>query len=413
MAKEDSPKLRVVGFNEDTKAVFRTCNPEGHDYIEVPWSRMDSVKWIAQRLEDKIRVSLHHWYLATADGVIFRTFGELVMSTEAFRVKDQVVLTLLMPTDLNEFSDSHLKQHEWRRTAAVPGNATNDLERCVAEFHLIDPKPSEAWGACLAQRKAADKHLEDGLAEHAGEDRPEIYKKIEAAVDDVLACTDLDDAEDAVHDCIVPLSPELIDDGWGNVSGADVLSRIYSPTNPAAVDVYLEYHYRTRYSSVEFHYNVYYRVHASIANAQLSLTTPRGPRKMNGFRPFMQMGLADVPAGKRWRAIEERTVRETLRLVLASVGISFSAASDPEDEDDEDAFEMGQLRWEGLEGSERWLGRNIRRVAGCDPMARDGEESAEEEDFEEEDDSDEEDDDEDFSDEEQFGGGAGPECRHQ
>jgi hypothetical protein len=39
----DYPKLRVIGFNEDTKAVFRTCNADGHDYIEVPWSGMDSV----------------------------------------------------------------------------------------------------------------------------------------------------------------------------------------------------------------------------------------------------------------------------------------------------------------------------------------------------------------------------------
>ncbi len=44
-----------------------------------------------------------------------------------------------------------------------------------------------------------------------------IYEKIEDAVDDVLSCTDLD-AEPSVHDCIVPLSVELGDDGWGNVN---------------------------------------------------------------------------------------------------------------------------------------------------------------------------------------------------
>jgi hypothetical protein len=224
------------------------------------------------------------------------------------------------------------------------------------------------------------------------------------------------------------------------VASAEVLSRIYSPTNPAAVDVYLEYHYRTRYSSVEFFCNIYYRVQSSITDSKLKFSTPQGSRKMNGFHPLLQMGLADMPPGRRWRAIEERTfgisasqarvlhrvlfgesssseptalaekvsMREMLRLMLASVGISFYAASDPDDEGDADAFSMGELRWEGIEGSERWMGRNIRSVAGCAPMSRDGEESDKEED-------DEDEDEDDFSDEDEdgFGRESGPNCRHQ
>jgi hypothetical protein len=177
--------------------------------------------------------------------------------------------------------------------------------------------------------------------------------------------------------------------------------------------VYLEYHYRTRYSSVEFFCNVYYRLQSSIMDSKLKLSTPQGPRKMNGFHPLLQMGLADMPPGRRWRAIEERTfdisasqvrvlhcmlfgessssestalaekisMREMLRLMLASVGISFYASSDPDDEGDADAFTMGKLRWEGIERSQRWIGRNIR----------------------------------DFSDEDEdgFGRELGPNCRHQ
>ncbi|KAJ7760850.1 hypothetical protein DFH07DRAFT_815999 [Mycena maculata] len=392
MADKEDQKLRVVGFNGDTKAVFRTCNPEGHEYIEVPWSSMDSVKWIAQRVEDQIRVALHHWFLATADGVIFKTFGELVASYAAFRVKEQVVLTLLMPTDLAEFSAFHLKQHTWKQTSAGAATSSSDLAKCVAEFHLINPDATSAWSAYLAQRKAADTRVERNLAGYEGEDRPLIYEKIEEAVDDVLACTNLEeldvgDAVASVHDCVVPLSANLADDGWGNVSSAEILSRIYSPSSPAAVDVYLEYHYRTRYESVEFYCNVYYRIHASITDTKLDLSTPRGPRKMNGFRSFFEMGLADVPPGRRWRAIDKRTFgvsdaqvrtlhrtlfgrleekidpQATLRLLLASVGISFFVASGSGDVDDGDCFEMGELRWEGIEGNERWLGRNIRRVA--------------------------------------------------
>ncbi|KAF7351866.1 hypothetical protein MVEN_01148100 [Mycena venus] len=445
LADSDRPKLRVIGFNDDTKTVFRTCNPDGHDYIEVPWSTMDSVKWIAQRVEDEIRVALHHWYLATADGVIFKTFGELVCTTAAFRVKGQVVLTLLMPADLPAFAAAHLKQHKWKQTTPSPCTSSNALEKCVAEFHLIDVKPSTAWDAYLVQRRAADKSVEDDLKEFEGEDRPAVYEKIEEAIDDVVSNIDLGDAAPSVHDCIVPLSVDLADDGWGNVSSAEVLSRIYSLTNPAAIDVFLEYHYRTRYSSVEFYCNIYYRAHPSITDPELVLSTPQGPRKMNGFRSLLEMGLADMPPGRRWRAIEERTfdlsqaqartlhrilfgeaadsdaesaglggqidVREMIELLLASVGISFYVAFDPDDEEDVDAFTMGELRWEGIEGSERWLGQHIRSVAGCAPMPRDDEESDKEENDDDEDDEDDED--EDGWSDESVGRGAGPDCRHQ
>ncbi|KAJ7102713.1 hypothetical protein C8R44DRAFT_746698 [Mycena epipterygia] len=332
LADNDCPKLRVVGFNDDTKAVFSTCNPDGHDYIEVPWSTMDSVKWIAQRVEDEIRVALHHWYLATADGVIFKTFGELVCTTAAFRVKGQV----------------------------------------------------------------ADKSVKDDLKEFEGEDRPAVYEKIEKAIDNV-------------------------------VSSTEILSQIYSPTNPTAIKISLEYHYRTRYSSVEFYCNIYYRAHPSITDSKLVLSTPQGPHKMNGFRLLLEMGLADMPPGRRWRAIEERTfdlsqaqartlyrilfgkaadsdaepaslgekidVREMIELLLASVGISFYVVLDPDDEED------------GIEGSERWMGRHIRSIAGCALMPRDDEESDK---AEETDDEDNEDEDEDgWSDEdESFGRGA-------
>ncbi|KAJ7484186.1 hypothetical protein FB451DRAFT_1392759 [Mycena latifolia] len=130
--------------------------------------------------------------------------------------------------------------------------------------------------------------------------------------------TDLDDAESAVHDCVVPLSAELGDDGWGNVSDAEVISRIYSPTNPAAIDVFLEYHYRTRYSSVEFHCNIFYRMHVSIIDPKLNIATPSGPGapSTNAFN-----SETSALAGKI-------SVREMLRLFLASVGIASYAADD-------------------------------------------------------------------------------------
>lgn len=40
---EGRRKLRVIGYNEDTKSVLRASNTKGDDYIEVPWSEMDSL----------------------------------------------------------------------------------------------------------------------------------------------------------------------------------------------------------------------------------------------------------------------------------------------------------------------------------------------------------------------------------
>ncbi|KAJ6481330.1 hypothetical protein C8R47DRAFT_1135412 [Mycena vitilis] len=411
MADKKGKKLRVIGFNEDTKAVFRTCNSKGHDYIEIPWDSMDSVTWIAQRLEDKIRVAMHHWFLATADGVIIPPLREPAPSPAAFRVEGQIVLTLLMPTDLPTYTTYHLKQHKWKRTTPLScAFFASKMDRCIAEYRLVDAQPSPAWDAYLVQRRAADKAVADNLKAAEGEDRPVGYEMIEHAVDELLDIIDLDGAEPCIHDCVVPLFLDIADDGWGNVASAAILSRIYSPTNPGAVDVYLEYHYRTRYESVEFMCNVFYRAHPLIEDRKLDLNMPRMPARMNGFRSLFRMGLKDVRPGRRWRAIDKRMfdlttpqarmlhrvlfgeasssspegaehkstsladkmgVPEMVQLLLASVGIAFYPASDPLAKDDGDAFMEGALRWEGIDGSERWLGSHVRSVARCVAMGRD------------------------------------------
>ncbi|KAJ6529328.1 hypothetical protein B0H19DRAFT_1274363 [Mycena capillaripes] len=230
------------------------------------------------------------------------------------------------------------------------------MDTNTSRFHGLE------WIVCglfnaSAQRSAADKRVPDQLNEHEGEDRPAVYEKIEKAVIRVPTRLELGDAKPSVHDCVVPLSLDLAGDGWGNVASAEILFCIYSPTNPAAVDLYLEHQYRTRYSS---------------------------------------MGLVDMPPRRRWRAIDKRTfdlpqsqarstacylasgsqpaglrkkvgVREMIELLLASVSC------------------------DGFEGIARWMGRNIRSVGGCAPMDSDDEDSDKEDDEDEEDDYSDED----------------------
>lgn len=40
---EGGSTVRVVGYNDDTKAVLKACNEKGNDFIDVPYSMVDSV----------------------------------------------------------------------------------------------------------------------------------------------------------------------------------------------------------------------------------------------------------------------------------------------------------------------------------------------------------------------------------
>ncbi|PBK77886.1 hypothetical protein ARMSODRAFT_946724 [Armillaria solidipes] len=430
LVDQKSPKLKIIGFNEDTKEVLKLSNPQGEDYVEVPWSSMDSVLWIAQRLEDIIHVSLHHFFLATDDGVVFKSFGELVCTVNAFKSRDQIVLTLLAHADLPSYISSNLKTHSWWHLEPDATSSTDPLEKCNAEFHLIHPEKSKDWSAYLEQRKKAVDTFESELSDFAGEDLSAFHEHIDEGVCAALGATDLEEDEQSVlHDAVVPLIVDGSDDGWGNVSRFDVLSRIYSPTRPKSVDVYLEYHYRTRYSSVEFFCNVWYRANTKMT-PDLKTNIPRGPRTMNGFKSLVSLGLANIPPGRRWRGIDEREwnlsaeqldglhgllygtgsdgIAEKIsrvalvRLLLGSVGFVLDVAEHNGDKDEQ--IQVADLRWEGTDNSARWLGSNIRRI--CDISA------LEQDDHDTDNEVDEDEDDEGYSDEEDdFGRRDG--CSHQ
>lgn len=143
--------------------------------------------------------------------------------------------------------------------------------------------------------------------------------------------------------------------------------------------MFLTYHHRTRYSSVEFHCEVYYRVHDVLTGSELDVREPEGPRKMYGFRPLLNIGLGANKRTFNISASQARTlhrvlfgnnlglankvgVREMMRLLLASVGIALAMGTNPKN----DKIETQEIGWEGLEDLDaRWLGQNIRRVAGC------------------------------------------------
>ncbi|KAJ7670732.1 hypothetical protein DFH06DRAFT_1125025 [Mycena polygramma] len=251
----------------------------------------------------------------------------------------------------------------------------SDLAKCVATYVLVKPQPSEvAWGAYLAQRDATATREED-----APHDSP-VYFAAAFSVAIVLDGIVLqEEEEDAIRTGTYIVSQNVVEDGDTSIRSADVLSRIYSPTNPAAVDVYIEYHHRTRYSSVEFICNIYYRAHNPLSGVELDTREPEGTRKMHGFRPLLLMAgkkrtfnisaaqvrtlhrvLFGKASAKNPTLANKIGARDMLRLLLASVGISLSLPTNARG----DRVERGQeMEWAGLEDDGRWLGKNIRRLA--------------------------------------------------
>lgn len=173
-------------------------------------------------------------FLATDDGVVFKSFGELVCTVNAFKSRDQIggwasssylvllklalVLTLLAHADLPSYISSNLKTHSWWHLEPDATSSTNPLEKCKAEFHLIHPEKSKDWSAYLEQRKKAVDAFESELSEFAEEDLSAFHEHIDEGVCAALGATDLEEDEQSVlHDAVIPLIVDGSDDGWGNV----------------------------------------------------------------------------------------------------------------------------------------------------------------------------------------------------
>ncbi|KAF8062499.1 hypothetical protein FPV67DRAFT_1508787 [Lyophyllum atratum] len=424
---DTTARLRVIGFNQDTKSVLRASNPTGDDYIEVDWSATDIVLWIGQRVEDKIRVVNYRWALAsTSDTHVFNNPNELVSFSATFKTEDQVVLTLLTPWDLQEYNTSHL-EYPWTKLTPEQTKSSNPRDVAAAEFHLINPESSPHWGTYLKQRKADSARLKETLSTYSDCEFGSLqYETVKDFFRDVLSNTDLGKMEDVMHDCIIPLSLEVYHDESYTDVDAEVLTRIYSPTCPSAVDIYLEYYHQYDLSeqdpSVEFCCDVYYREHREVSK-DLDQSIHEEALKPNGFIPMLQMSLADIASGTRGRVITQGNfsvssaevaslhgllfgqpsigVREVnsatepraesdsepilplnarisainmMELLLASVGVRFVTARD---NGKEDKFELGEdeMEWTGLKGHERWLGRNLRRVCNLNALEGDDKDS--------------------------------------
>lgn len=129
-----------------------------------------------------------------------------------------IVLILLSHIDVPDFMANNIKKHDWFNLKPEKTKSKDALEKCKAEFHLINPVPSKDWATYLTQRKKAVAAFAAELDEYAGEDLPDLHEFVQTGIWEALGNTELKDIEsDVIYDSVVPLRLTGTNDGWGHV----------------------------------------------------------------------------------------------------------------------------------------------------------------------------------------------------
>ncbi|KAI0783691.1 hypothetical protein C8Q75DRAFT_781507 [Abortiporus biennis] len=377
--QDTSRKLRVYGYGEDGKEVIKlTTNEEGEekDYLEVVWSLIDSVYWIMQRIEDRIRIPCQYWRLA-ADGIVIDP-SMIVTGVSVFHtMQDPLELQLVPGGEIDDYLLKKEKTHTWKRLAPSPPppGGSSPLEIAKARYHLINPDPTCDWTGYLERRQAADESLEDVMKEFAGADLDSMLDQIRNGIEAILDGTSLSEREQNIlQDSITPFTWETeyyID----TLREAHISSRIHSPTRPASIDVRFNYEYAPRFADVFYQCSVYYYItdlmlpippaRKSKRDPFVRLDLPRfpfgksDPGPQSGWKLLYKISLEDNPRGRRYEALTipkwglttedmnhiyttlfgdqqlgiDRL--DTLRLIFSSVGIPIVVARTSEGIEDE------------------------------------------------------------------------------
>ncbi|GJE96589.1 hypothetical protein PsYK624_127880 [Phanerochaete sordida] len=436
--RREHPKVRVTGYNIEARDAIVASNGDGSDFIEAPWSPMDSVNWIMQRIGDKLRIPINLWVLA-GQGHVLST-GLIVGGHDLFKGNPSTIELVLVPINyVEDYEDENPlpdpERYVWRHLEPGTTESTDPMEKAKAEYHLIDPVDAPEWETYYAQRKAADVALGKTLDDI--DEIETVVEQIKECVQDIVGEFELEENEQfAIADCVYPRSLDIVDSGDLEPRTATILTRIYSPTRPAAVDVWFHYHHRTRWESVEFTCSLLFRVVNPLTEAALPpIPDPvdsRG-RVARGWTRMFWMALDDCPPGRRWyaKSLREWGMRaahvnrvhaalfgggraaaavdkvDAVRLLLASVGIAFYVAREDGEDDEQNIDRDKSITWECFE--DKWIGLNIREACGV-PLDDDAdwEPPADENPYEDE----EDDEYGDSEDEGRYGGGR-DDCRPQ
>lgn len=200
------------------------------------------------------------------------------------------------------------------------------------------------------------------------------------------------------------------------ISDAYAYTRISSLHGCAAVDVYWTFHNQAGWSSVDFNSHLLFRFVETmdvLKSGPHDFSGGRPRQGRNGWKPIFDMGLADIPPGRRWRAVDElawgltvsdankihRTLFgkktkspgsqiskvDTIRLLFAAVTLPFNVAKSEDDKLSDCIDRRARIRWKL--GNEDWVALNIRKSCGV-PLKRDAKYKPKKSYVEEEDDDD-------------------------
>ena len=170
------------------------------------------------------------------------------------------------------------------------------------------------------------------------------------------------------------------------------LTRIYSPTRPVYIDVRFNYHRRPRYYSTEWDYGLKFKIYSRPGTNDYEIKSYYG----NGWRSIAYGSYDNCGRSvKKWVKVEnaeldlgeddvkdvyealwgpldgaqgdngdeqemdrKRKMVNTVRVLMAAVGIGYAIAIDDNEQDDAgDVFML-----EGL--SDRWFARGVRKACG-------------------------------------------------
>ncbi|KAJ7179543.1 hypothetical protein C8R46DRAFT_987320 [Mycena filopes] len=217
-----------------------------------------------------------------------------------------------------------------------------------------------------------------------------------------------------------------------NPRTVSTISRIYSPSRPAYVDVHLLYHCRMRYDHLEWHFSIGYKIHRRPQG--------RGPAKempadldVKALEGELGGGLGNMHVNKGWRSIawatwddmggrnigqrrveqrgfdlydegivdlheallgplpepsgdggselaRRRASVDVVRVLLAAVGIDYEMACEDDEDDappgwDQSRSKQGHIEWMLSGLSDHWMAREVRKACGFQ-LARDPVEEA-------------------------------------
>ncbi|KDQ09280.1 hypothetical protein BOTBODRAFT_37189 [Botryobasidium botryosum FD-172 SS1] len=187
-----------------------------------------------------------------------------------------------------------------------------------------------------------------------------------------------------------------------DIRDTDVISRIYSPSTPAYIDLHFTYHYRQRAfaGNNEWHYAVGYKLHSSPSGnlpdpAALEKEVPpsgMAPKKMHqqhGWEPlcFGESKSSGVPPKKEdvaglyeilfgplpeppkrsseaLKVEQKRRLVRTIRVLLAAVGIDYRIAVEKGEKDVPPGRKGDGIHWKLDAKSDKQFAKRARKACG-------------------------------------------------